>query len=230
MKSIYLLSFILVLAAANISVDFSRYLTPSRNFFECLSSQENIHKLIVEILNAQGTFNLSFLRFYVISRDANIKDFDAIIRVNDTFTPQDTCLHVAHALPKTFNGTVWLHVDNNKKNFSVWSIPVEKRIPYLENFVKALQNLGLKTGIYSSADAWAAVMGSRGAGSDILKAVPVWYVNEDSSQDFNDFEHEGFGTWKTPTMKNYEGPATICHPLFQVSSLNYYEDSKLIVA
>jgi len=217
MKSIFILSFIIVLATAKFGADASYYQV-SRNFFTCLSSQQNVTLSILEIWDETGTLNKDFLLDYIYSKDAKIQNFDAVVMVNDTFAAEDVCNGVAKALPASFNGTVWLNVEN--KN-GLWSRDIDARIPYLEDLTKACQNHGLKPGVYSSADVWSTLMGSQGAGSDTLKALPVWYFNDNGSADFSDFEYAGFGTWDSPQMKNYGTNTYLCGAY--VTSFNFYE-------
>jgi len=219
MKSIYLLSFILVLASAKLAVDISSYQFPPTGLFPCLVSQQTL-TTILEILDDKGTINKYFLVPWVDSKRAKIKNIDAIIRVNDAFSPEDVANLVANGLPEKFYGIVWLDVSNVQGR---WSLDISERIPYLENFVKALQDHGLKTGIFSSLDDWTAVMGSQGAGSDILSAVPVWYSHEGTFGSFYDFRTHGFGTWEKPKMKKYKSNTNLCDGFF-VSSLSYYHN------
>jgi len=217
MKSIYLFAFLFALASANIGVDITNYQVPPRSFFECLASQ-NVSLTIVQILDERGNVNTNFLKSYIASRDAKIRGFDALITLSDSFEPEDLCNEVAHALPTSFNGTVWLDVENQQ---SYWSRNISERIPFLENITTVCKDHGVSVGIYSSAQNWASVFGSQGAGSDILKAVPIWYQNDNDSADFDDFEYAGFGTWKTPQLKNYKSDTRICN--YYANSINYFE-------
>jgi len=216
MKFIYLFAFLFAFASANIGVDVTNYQVPSRSFFDCLAGK-NVSLTILQILDERGNVNTNFLKSYIASKDAKIKYFDALVTVSDSFEPSDVCSQVAQALPTSFNGTVWLDVENKQ---SYWSRNVSERIPFLENITTVCKDQGIKVGIYSSSQDWASVFGSQGAGSDILKAVPVWYQNDNQNADFDDFEYAGFGTWETPQMKKYQGDM-ICN--FYATSINYFE-------
>ena len=219
MKSIYLLSFILVLASANLGIDLSNYPFPPLLSLSCLSSQ-GTSLLMFEIYDDQGSIRKDFLMNYLAAKGANIQNVDAVIRVNDAFAPKDVCNAVAHALPGQFNGKVWLDVANKQNR---WSLSMPERIPYLENLIKSCQNHGLKAGVYSNTEDWNNVMGSLKAGSDILRAVPLWYANPDiyAQDNFEDWSYVGFGTWETPTMKTYQVNAYLCNAY--TWSMNYYE-------
>jgi len=220
MKSIYLFPFLFVLASATLGVHVVLKDTPDLVMFTCLGINY-VTLSILEISDAQGNLHTeAFLANYIASKKAQIKNIDAIVRVNDTFPPEDVCNGVARALPSKFNGTVWLDVDNQP---GLWSLDVDDRISYLEELVKECQHHGLKPGVSSEFNAWSDVMGSRGAGSDILKAVPVRYENEDDYPGFYDFHYAVFGTWEIPTMKNYQkNDITLCNYSANVISLNYF--------
>ena len=47
-------------------------------------------------------------------------------------------------------------------------------------------------------------MGNQTAGSDKLRALPVWYYNGKNTTDFNDWSYASFGGWKQPAMKEYD--------------------------
>jgi len=217
MKSIYLFALLVVLASANTAADITGD-TFQRSNFICFASQQNVTLTILQIWDQSGTINKDFLKNYIYSRDAKIPDFDASVLVNDTFAAEDICNGVSKALPTSFNGTVWLNIQNKP---GYWSRDVADRIDYLGELATVCKTHGLNTGIYSSADDWTTVMGSQGAGSDTLKAIPVWYYNDNGSADFEDFDYAGFGSWTKPGMKNYGASPYIC--MTYINSLNYYE-------
>ena len=120
MKSIYLLSFLLVLASANLAIDYSIFPDPSGIMFPCLAEQ-GVTLAIFEIFDEKGNVNQNFLVDSLAAKAANIKNVDAIIRVNDAFAPEDVCNAVAHALPEQFNGNVWFDVIGKQSSFvSSW--------------------------------------------------------------------------------------------------------------
>jgi len=218
MKSIYLFSFLLALVSANFGVD-SLYQYPPLGLYPCLANKKT-NLTVHEIFDYQGNVtSKTFLLNYIASKDAKIKYVDARVSLNDSFSAEDICNGVAGGLPAKFNGTVWLDV---RRNTNLWSQPVRFRIGYLEQLVRVCQSHGLKVGVSSSAEEWVDVMGSQGAGSDTLKAVPVWYEHENENADFDDFDYAGFGTWDTPTMKTYHSNTYLCDNIF-IWKLNYFE-------
>ena len=215
MKSIYFLPFILVLASASFAVELSNQ-SPPVGTFSCLA-KSGTSLVVLEIYDAQGKVNKNFLANYVEAKAAKIKNVDAVIRVNDTFTPEDVCNAVVHALPAQFNGNVWFDVANQPGR---WSLPGSMRLHHLEDLTEVCKDHGLKPGVYSNVEDWIAVMGWRKAGSDIMGAIPVWYANQDGNANFNDFESVGFGSWQKPQMKNYQNNTSLCRiPLL---SVDYY--------
>ena len=161
--------------------------------------------------------NQNFLKSFLASKAANIKNVDALIRVNDAFAPEDVCNTVAHALPEQFNGNVWFEVLGKPER---WSLPVNDRIHYLENLTKACKDHGLKPGMFSNRYDWTFTMGCREKGSDILGAIPLWYLNQDGKANFDDFGSMGFGSWEKPQMKNYQLSTYICN--YMIWNVNFY--------
>jgi len=219
MKSIYLLAFLIVLASANTGVFLRGDLYPVylKSFFKCAASNYNVNLTVLQIWDEKGNINKDFLSNFINSKDAQINNFDASAAVNDTFTPEALCNGVAGALPRNFNGTVWFEIQDKQ---SLWSRNISDRVPYLENITKSCRSHGLKVGIYSYAQAWVSVFGDQEAGSDLLKAVPLWYVNQNDIPNFNDFHYAGFGPWDVPTMKNYGGSVLFC--AFNIRGLNFF--------
>ena len=216
MKSIYFLPFILVLASASFAVELSNQ-SPPVGTFSCLA-KSGTSLVVLEIYDAQGKVNKNFVANYIEAKAAKIKNVDAVIRVNDTFTPEDVCNAVVHALPAQFNGNVWFDVANQPGR---WSLPGSMRLHHLEDLTEVCKDHGLKPGVYSKVEDWIAVMGSQGAGSDVLSAFPLWYVHQDGNSNFDDYQYVGFGSWKKPQMKNYQYNSYLCE--FLVGSVNYYE-------
>jgi len=218
MKSIFFLAFLFALASAKVGVFLGGDFSPvySKAFFKCAAASPGLNLTILEIWDEKGNTNQNFLSNFINSRDADIDRFDASAVVNDTFEPEAICNGVASALPRNFSGTVWLDIQGKQ---SLWSRNVSDRIPYLENITKSCRSHGLKPGFYSSAQAWVQVLGDQEAGSDLLKAVPLWYWNQNGNPNFNDFHYASFGPWDTPTMKNYDG-SLFCKSL--IRGLNYF--------
>jgi len=217
MQKLYLLAFLLVAASAKLAIEINNA-AQSREMFNCLASK-NMTRALLQFWDEKGTINKEFLGNYIRARDANITSFGAIAVLNDTFTPDQLCNGIAHALPFNFSGTIWLQVKDSR---GLWSREVDSRVSYLENVAKTCQQHGLKPGFYSNAVDWSAVLGAQGAGSDILSATPVWYSNTNNVVSFDDFCYAGFGTWDEPDMKNYAGYTSFCNQYFL--GADYYEN------
>jgi len=208
MKFIHLLPLLLLLslASAKKGVNVTGFNIQSYNQY-LMFAHANITLSLLEIWDGAGnTDPIAWKLQYLLSHHGGIPDFDAIAVLNDTFSPEEICSGVAKALPPTvwptyFNGSVWLDV-RNRAGFC--SRPLSGRVSYLENVIKACQNHGLSVGVASTVSDWIAVMGSQKAGSDVLKAVPLWYFNDNDKLNFDDFEYAGFGTWDAPKMKLYD--------------------------
>ncbi|KAI8074562.1 glycoside hydrolase superfamily, partial [Gongronella butleri] len=110
-------------------------------------------------------------------------------------------------------GTVWLdvEVDSSADN---WPDAGSNQAT-LGEFKAALDDSGLKWGIYSSASQWEAITGSTSWELDSSK--PLWYAHYDDSQSFSDFSP--FGGWTSPSVKQYAGDTTLCGVGVD---LNYY--------
>jgi len=189
----------------------------TRSVYTCLA-QQNISLVVLGIWDQAGNVPKDFLLNYIYAKDSGIAKFDTMVIINDTFAATDICNGVAHALPASFKGNVWLNVQNGQ---GFWSQDIDDRISYLETVAKTCGQHGLTVGVYSDAATWATVMGSQGAGSDTLKALPVWYFNDNNVQDFSDFDYAGFGTWDKATMKQYSTNQYTCN--FYVAGYQYYE-------
>ena len=216
MNKICLFALLVAVASANLGADISN-LASSRQTLNCLASQ-NMSRVTFEISDERGAINKDFLNGYIFARDAGIATVDAIVIVNDNFTSTSLSANVTSALPASFNGTIWLRVLASDQ---LWNQDVSKRISYLETLVLAFKQRGVKAGVYSDANAWAAVFGTPYAGSDTLKAVPVWYANDNGVQNFDDFDYAGFGTWTQPSLKSYQKYAYLCYTT--ITSLNFYK-------
>ena len=216
MNKICLFALLIAVASANLAADMSN-VSPSRESLSCLAGK-NVTKVIFKISDEKGTINKNFLDGFIFARDAGISTIDAIVIVNDTLVPGELSADVASALPANFNGTVWLQVLNAP---ALWTRQMSKRMAYLEDLILAFKQHGLTAGIYSDAKAWTSIIGYQTIGSDTLNSAPVWYVNTNNVQSFDDFSYAGFGTWTKPNLKNYQKNFYICYTV--AASFDYYE-------
>jgi len=217
MNRIYLFAILIAVASANFAVDIGNTAF-SRQTMKCLSNQ-NVSRVVLEISNEMGHINQDFLSGYIFAKDAGISTIDATVMVNDTSVAAEISTKIATALPTNFNGTIWLQIINAPQ---LWTQDISRRIPYLEALVLVLKQNGVTAGVSADANTWVSIFGSQRAGSDTLKAAPVWYANDNEVQSFDDFSYAGFGTWTQPTLKTYQNSVYLCGTM--LGSLDYYED------
>jgi len=215
MLKICLITLFLTFALAEIAINAGDFLV-SKFKAECFEL-DKMRKFILNALGGNGVVNLNFLPSYINIRNAGIHDIDAIVRTNDSIPIERTCWTLAHYLPVGFNGTVWLSVESNTR---LWSLNIEDRIPFLENLTQTCTQHGLRVGIYSDVVSWTNVMGGQLVGSDKLRALPLWYFNDNGIRNFNDFSYATFGGWNKPTQKEFERGASVC--VFYCEGLVFY--------
>jgi len=211
-----LIALVLALASAKLAVNVGTS-TVSRTTSDCFRKSNNITKVVLELMNVRGTLNSQFLTNYINSLDSGMEMVDAIVRVNDSSVPFIVCNEIVKNLPPGFDGVVWFHIKNDK---SFWTKPVDDRVNFLVNLTTTCDQRGLEVGVYSDAAGWAATMGFQSAGNFKLKNLPVWYFNDNTYQNFNDFHYAGFGNWPKPSMKEYSGSTSLCSSY--VDGLEYY--------
>ena len=175
----------------------------------------NISRVSIEVLSSNGTINPTIVDSFINLRDYDNVNIDAIVRVNDTFAPETVCNTLVDALPQAFNGTVWLNVDLNS-----FLQPFSQRIPYLEKVATECKNRGIPTGIFSRLVAWTYAMGNPFAGSDKLRALPLWYSSTNNHAEFDDWNTAGFGGWINPTMKEFRINSYSCG--VNINGLDFY--------
>jgi len=209
-----LFSLFVVFTYANFGID--TYLEIPETSYQCLA-QSQVDLVIYEIWNVTGGINQDFIKKHNDLKAAGIKHFDAFVDLNQTFSPEELCSGLAHALPSNFQDIVWLYGDGDQ---NLWDPDFSTRLYYIEDIAKTCQTHGIKTGIFSNAATWTQVMGYKGAGSLVLQQMPVWYVHADGSPDFRDWNDNGFGTWQKPNMKEYSKQDSICD--MKIRGLQYF--------
>ncbi len=214
MKKVCLFAFLLAVASANLAADLTNF-PVTREQVNCLADK-GVTKLILEVSDEKGNIKAEFFDGYNFAQDAGIA-IDAIVIVNDALTPSELSSSMASVLSSHFSGTIWFQVLSSPK---LWSQSVNKRLAYLDKLILSCKKYGLNVGIYSDAKAWKSVFGGQHVGSDILKSVPVWYVNDNGIQSFDDFSESGFGTWTEASLKNFEAYPFECDNW--ITSLNFY--------
>jgi len=86
----------------------------------------------------------------------------------------------------------------------LWSSDPANNSLFMQNLIDEGTSQGLFLGIYTSVDAWSAIMGDYDGGAP----YPLWYPGYDNTTSFSDFQP--FGGWKVPTMKQYTPNASVC--------------------
>ena len=198
MNNLYILALILAVASANTGV-WVRWTSVSVPAFMRVKASGS-ERVMLEILNDGGS-NIArdFPGNFVNAKAAKIKHVDvfAPLRMEN---PEQYCDNLATMLPESFEGIVWLLVQPGYLRFQ----NAFDGIPYVVDVVYYCKQHGIKTGILSYKEGWTKLFGSATAGSKVLSALPLWYLSTNGEANFNDFESEGFGTWKKPFMKMYE--------------------------
>jgi len=118
--------------------------------------------------------------------------------------PGDIMSEIKSHLPSVFNGMVWLDVEPCA---GCWSDGATN-LAFVNSMAVASQGAGFHTGVYANYNGWTAVMGSAGASTPTLKALPIWYPNYDGQQNYNDWQ--AFGGWNSPAMKQYDDGGSVC--------------------
>jgi len=190
----------------------------SRDTATCIA-QQNISRAAIGFLDYSGNINTQFLDYWLQLQDAGIETVDAIVGVNDGWDPVKICNNITNYLPGSFDGIVWFEVDSNSGS---WKLEVGKRVAFLENLAIECKSHGFDVGIFSKLTSWTLIMGTPTAGSDKLRALPVWYINENGAENFNDFKYANFGRWPNATMKEYKSSPYMCNSYW--NGLDYYEN------
>jgi len=97
-------------------------------------------------------------------------------------------------------GTVWLDIEGPQ----YWYSDTGSNQAFFNDLVSGAQSAGATVGVYTSESQWVPIMGDWNGGS----SFPLWYAHYDDYQSFNDFS--AFGGWSSPSMKQFEGDATLC--------------------
>ena len=71
--------------------------------------------------------------------------------------------------------------------------------------ISRLESRGQRVGVYTNYYNWQEIVGLDWTGAS---SHPLWYAHYDGAQNFNDFD--SFGGWSRPSIKQYQGDATLC--------------------
>uniref|UniRef100_A0A1I8B551 DUF4874 domain-containing protein n=1 Tax=Meloidogyne hapla TaxID=6305 RepID=A0A1I8B551_MELHA len=85
-----------------------------------------------------------------------------------------------------------------------WSNDKDKNVEIIEEMIITLKERNLTYGIYTAKDYWINITGNTKKFCD----SPLFYVNHDGKNNFDDFYKNPFGGWEEPTIKLYGCKAT----------------------
>lgn len=106
-------------------------------------------------------------------------------------------------------GSVWIDVETNPSSACTWSgHDAASNCQFLTDIVNRVKSRGKSVGIYSSANMWQTIFGSKTACSTIGAGYNLWYAHYDNVASFSDFS--AFGGWTKPSMKQFAGDTTVC--------------------
>ena len=204
MKSIFILGFLISLAAATIGGDVSEPFS-SGTFACCVSNGWDF--VIVRSYcsyggvdsNAPGTLQAARAGG-VTYRD--IYHFPCYGGVGANQQVTDDFNHIGAG---NF-GMMWFDIETNPSPGCGWSGDAGSNCNFLGQLIAAGQSLGIHMGIYASAYMWGSIMGGCTVGHD--NGLALWYAHYDQNPSFSDFSP--FGGWTTPSIKQYWDSVGFC--------------------
>lgn len=205
-----MLKFIIVCLAfastfAKLGIDFSFYQGGlSESTFKCFKDH-HIEFISIQSWEQDGSINPHFKSNYETAKKVGISEVDTYAFVCDNFSADHICDGVKDALPKGFDGHVWLDIEPSG---DCWT--KGDKVEFVASVAETCQKKGLKMGVYSSLGSWAGVMGSDSAKAAALHKLPLWYAHYDGSASFSDFSGMKFGGWEKPSIKQYAGDSSLC--------------------
>jgi hypothetical protein len=101
-------------------------------------------------------------------------------------------------------GRIWFDVETNPSTGCGWG-STANNCAFMQSLVSACASASC--GVYASASMWTSIMGSS---CTVASSLPLWYPQYQTPpvQNFTGFH--SFGNWQKPTMKQYQGDATVC--------------------
>ena len=85
-----------------------------------------------------------------------------------------------------------------------WNPNPSANVQFLLGMADQARLMSINWGIYTSKTQWDRIMN----GTADFGYPPLWYAHYDNNPSFSDFVP--FGGWKTPSIKQYVGDATVC--------------------
>jgi hypothetical protein len=103
------------------------------------------------------------------------------------------------------NVPVYLSILDSANNFVNigWKDDQHKNRNWLEGFLSACKMNFESCGVLSSESAWATVFGEATFSRHVAEGVSLWYSDDGSEANFQDYESHAFGGFFQPRMKQY---------------------------
>jgi len=186
-----------VLVSAVTGVDVSSPI--SKAAWDCLKSTHGVNFGVVRAYQSGGR----------VDPDARTTIANAIaanVSADAYLFPCVSCGNAAGQVDATVDALKGLKTDTLWFDIEIyrWGAQASNR-----NFITALidrgKALGVKLGIYTNLNNWAAIVGETWDGASSL---PLWYAHYDNSPNFGDFR--AFGGWTKPAIKQYRGNYAAC--------------------
>lgn len=99
-------------------------------------------------------------------------------------------------------GMVWIDVETNPSSGCSWSgHDSNSNCQFVTEIVNRVKSQGKNVGIYSNANMWLSIFGSKTACTGV-GSQQLWYAHYDNSPSFSDFSP--FGGWKNQVSNNLQ--------------------------
>jgi len=185
---------------SGVGVDVSVPVTSSD--FTCMK-QQGVDYAIVRAWHSTGSFDTNAPATLAAAHSAGITSVDIYM------FPCPTCGNAANQVQTMISTLKSDGSQYNKLWFDIegpqyWSTDTSTNVAFMTDLIKTATSLGVDFGIYTSASQWQPIMGSSTIGSPF----DLWYAHYDNTKSFSDFTP--FNGWTKPTMKQYNGDATMC--------------------
>ncbi|KAL7070422.1 hypothetical protein ACQ4LE_010536 [Meloidogyne hapla] len=170
---------------------FQKILSTNFVIFRALNENEIVEKAVINIVNA---------------RTAGIVDIDIYLNTNVSDNPSEAIIKTLDYLDDNnakFD-RVWLLIYTWPGFGQGWSNDKDKNVEIIEEMIITLKERNLTYGIYTAKDYWINITGNTKKFCD----SPLFYVNHDGKNNFDDFYKNPFGGWEEPTIKLYGCKAT----------------------
>lgn len=195
------LSVLFVAASANLGVDF--YALTDQSVFSCMANN-GIDRVIIRGYRSLGEVDPSLAGNLQNAVNGGVPIVDVYlfpcVSCGNPSTQATSLWSSTVSANSNFQGTVWLDIETG-----TWGSDLAANQQFILSLANTLQSSGANVGIYTSYYNWEAIVGLDWTG---VSQFPLWYAHYDNNPAFSDFTP--FGGWSSPTMKQYNGGATVC--------------------